>query len=175
VFKRMELFGGKLHSGSRRLSKEGVAMMILILIGVLVGAALGLRFKAFVLVPVICVVACTIAIGGGARGDDLWALAGLMIGITTALQVGYIGGCVARLVMERPGRGLPPEMEDGEPLLSGGTASWWSGSVGRFDGSVRYRPAPPTLTVAGDPRGDDDADEAPGQQRRKNRRATRVR
>lgn len=149
-------------------------MVILILIGVLVGAALGLRFKAFVLVPVICVVACTIAIGGGARGDDLWALAGLMIGITTALQVGYIGGCVARLVMERPGRGMTTEMEDGEPLLSGETASWWSGSVG-LDGSVRYRPSPPTLTVAGDPRGDDDADEAPRQQRRKNRRAMQIR
>jgi hypothetical protein len=129
-------------------------MMILILIGILVGAVLGLRFKAFILVPVICVAVFMVAIGGGVRGDDLWQLAGLMIGITTSLQLGYISGSVARLVMERPGRGITTEMEDGEPLMSGGTAGWWSESVGRIDDSVRYRPPRrPESIVAGDHRG----------------------
>jgi hypothetical protein len=128
----MELLGGRVHSGNRRLSKKGVAMMILILIAILVGAVLGLRFKAFILVPVIVAV-LIVSIGGVARGDDLWHLAGLTIGITTALQLGYISGSVARLVMERPGPGSTAEIEDEEPLMSGGTAVWWSESLGRFN------------------------------------------
>jgi hypothetical protein len=108
-------------------------MMFLVLITILVGAVLGLRFKAFVLVPVICVAMFMVAVGGVARGDDLWHLAGLTIGITTALQLGYISGSVARLVMERPGAGSTTEIEEEAALMSGGTAGWWSESLGRFD------------------------------------------
>jgi hypothetical protein len=111
-------------------------MIILILMGVLVGAVLGLRFKAFVLVPVICIALAIVAVGGGARGDDLWQLAGSMIAITVSLQLGYLGGSVARLVVECSARGFATtEMED-EPLRSGRTAGWWSGSVGRLDDSA---------------------------------------
>jgi hypothetical protein len=109
-------------------------MMILIL--VLIGAVLGHRFKAFVLIPVICVALAIVAVCGGARGDGLWQLAGPMIAITVSLQLGYIGGSVARLVLECSARGTTTtEMED-EPLISGGTAGWWSASVGRLDGSA---------------------------------------
>jgi len=69
-------------------------MMILILIGILVGAVLGLRFKVFVLVPVICIGLAIVAVDGVARGDDPWLLAISMIVIATSLQVGYFGGGV---------------------------------------------------------------------------------
>jgi hypothetical protein len=73
--------------------------MILFLIGVLVGAVLGLRFKVFVLVPVICIALAIVAVDGVARGDELWRLAISMIVIATALQVGYILGIVTQFVM----------------------------------------------------------------------------
>jgi hypothetical protein len=79
---------------SRAFPKGGITV-ILILIGVFVGAMLGLRFKVFVLVPVICVALAIVAVGDVARGDDLWQLAISMIVIATSLQVGYFGGSVA--------------------------------------------------------------------------------
>jgi hypothetical protein len=74
-------------------------MVILILIGVLVGAVLGLRFKVFVLVPVISIALVIVAVDGVARGDELWRLAVSMIVIATAVQVGYILGIVIQFVM----------------------------------------------------------------------------
>jgi hypothetical protein len=73
--------------------------MILILIGVLVGAVLGVRFTVFVLVPVIFVALAIVAVGGVVRGDDLWQLAISMIVIATSVQVGYILGIVTQFVM----------------------------------------------------------------------------
>jgi hypothetical protein len=75
-------------------------MMILILIGVLVGAVLGLRFKVFVLAPVICIALVIVAVDGVARGDELWRLAVSMIVIATAVQLGYILGIVIQFVMD---------------------------------------------------------------------------
>jgi hypothetical protein len=67
-------------------------MMILILIGGLVGAVLGLRYKVFALVPVICLALAIVAVGGVARGDDLRQLVVSMIVIAASLQLGYVGG-----------------------------------------------------------------------------------
>ena len=75
-------------------------MMVLMLIGVIVGAVLGLRFKVLVLAPVICIALVIVAVDGVARGDGLWRLAVSMIGIATAVQVGYILGIVIQLLMD---------------------------------------------------------------------------
>ena len=74
-------------------------MIILILLSVLVGAALGLRFKVFVLVPVICGTLAIVVVDGIARGDSLWRLALTMIVIATVLQLGYVLGNVVQSVM----------------------------------------------------------------------------
>ena len=73
-------------------------MTLVGLLGVLVGAVFGLRFKVFVLVPVICGASALVVIGGIARGDALWRLALTMIVIVLALQTGYFLGNVIRLV-----------------------------------------------------------------------------
>jgi hypothetical protein len=73
-------------------------MMILILMGVLVGAVLGLRFKVFVLVPAICGALAIVVVDGIARGDGLLRLVLTMITIAMALQLGYILGTVVRFV-----------------------------------------------------------------------------
>jgi hypothetical protein len=69
-------------------------MMILLIMGVLVGVVLGLRFKVFVLVPVICVALAVVVVEGIASGDELWRLALAMIVIATSLQLGYFLGTV---------------------------------------------------------------------------------
>jgi hypothetical protein len=77
----------------------GVTMLILMAIGILVGAVLGLRFKVLVLVPVICVALAIVLVDGIARGDGLWWLALAMVVIATSLQLGYILGIVVRFVL----------------------------------------------------------------------------
>ncbi len=74
-------------------------MLILMAIGILVGAVLGLRFKVLVLVPVICVAIPIVLAAGIAHGDGVWRLALAMVVIATSLQVGYILGNVTRFLL----------------------------------------------------------------------------
>jgi hypothetical protein len=83
---------------NKRFSK-GVAMMIVILMGVLVGAVLGLRFKMFVLVSVFCAGLPFIIVGGISRGDGFWRVALAMIVLATSVQVGYTLGSVLQSVI----------------------------------------------------------------------------
>jgi hypothetical protein len=73
-------------------------MTLVGLLGVLIGAVFGLRFKVFVLVPLICGASAFVVIGGIARGDAPWRLALAVIVIVVALQMGYFLGNVIRLV-----------------------------------------------------------------------------
>jgi hypothetical protein len=74
-------------------------MAMMILMGVLVGVVLGLRFKVFVLVPVICGALPVVAIDGVASGDGLLGMVFAMIVMAIALQMGYFLGNVLRFVM----------------------------------------------------------------------------
>jgi hypothetical protein len=74
-------------------------MTMLMVIGCLVGAALGQRFKVLVLVPVICVALAVVVVDGIARGAGVWRLALAMIAIATSIQLCYILGNIARLVL----------------------------------------------------------------------------
>jgi len=68
----------------------------LLLTGILVGAALGLRFKVFVLVPATAVALGIVAVGQIAYGQSLGRIAIAMIAIAASIQIGYIGGIVIR-------------------------------------------------------------------------------
>jgi hypothetical protein len=72
----------------------GVAMLILTLVAVLIGVVLGLRFRVFVLVPVICGGLAIIVVDGVARGNGFLQLAFAMIATVAALQLGYFLGNV---------------------------------------------------------------------------------
>jgi|SRR5450631_4755337 len=74
-------------------------MVILLVIGILVGAVLSLRFKVLVLVPVICGALSIVVVDGIARGDGLLRLAVAMIAIATSVQLGFILGVGARSVI----------------------------------------------------------------------------
>jgi hypothetical protein len=67
-------------------------------IGVLIGVALGLRFKVLILIPVIVLAIVGAAVAGVARGDQMLSVALTMVIVATALQVGYLGGIVIRAV-----------------------------------------------------------------------------
>jgi len=82
-------------------------MVMLMMIGILVGTVLGLRFKVLILVPVVCGALPIVVVSGIARGEGLWRLALSMIVIAMSLQLGYVLGIVARFVMvaARPNHG----------------------------------------------------------------------
>jgi hypothetical protein len=68
-------------------------------IGCLVGMVLGLRFKVLVLVPVISIAFAIVVVDGMVRGAGVWRLALAMVVIATSMQLCYILGNVARLVL----------------------------------------------------------------------------
>jgi predicted neutral ceramidase superfamily lipid hydrolase len=74
-------------------------MMILALISLLAGAALGMRFKVLVLVPAIGFILLVAAGTGLGRGDSLGTVLLMAAAAVTSLQIGYFGGGIIRYVM----------------------------------------------------------------------------
>ena len=67
-------------------------MLMFLAGGILIGAALSLRLNVLVLIPVTCAALMIVAVGEAARGDGFWYVAGTMVLVATALQLGYLGG-----------------------------------------------------------------------------------
>jgi hypothetical protein len=68
--------------------------MTLILIAGAVGVALGLRYKVFVLVPIMCVALPIVALDAAVEGDGLGRMALMIFLIVTSLQFGYSFGSI---------------------------------------------------------------------------------
>jgi hypothetical protein len=68
----------------------------IVIIHVLAGAALGLRFKVMILVPALTLTMLFAAMVGVTRGDQFWSIAVAMILLGTAIQVGYLVGILIR-------------------------------------------------------------------------------
>ena len=68
----------------------------IVIIHVLAGVALGLRFKVLILLPAVNLTMLFAAIVGVARGDMFWSIAIAMILLVTAIQVGYLAGILIR-------------------------------------------------------------------------------
>ena len=85
-------------------------MVIAISISFIVGAALGLRFKAFILVPTVILGLLVIAIFETLRRDSWWFVGLAMVRVTTTLQIGYFAGVVARqaILAQKLGCGAKP-------------------------------------------------------------------
>ncbi len=67
-------------------------------VSLLIGALLGMRFSVFVLFPVIGLGLAAVAILGVVHGDNLAFTVLAMVGVATALQVGYVAGSAAVFV-----------------------------------------------------------------------------
>ena len=74
-------------------------MLMFLVGGILIGAALSLRLNVVVLIPVTCAALMIVAVGGAARGDSFWYIASTMAVVVTALQLGYLGGSAFLAVM----------------------------------------------------------------------------
>jgi hypothetical protein len=82
-------------------------MATLAILAILVGTALGMRFKVLILLPATVIGLASIIAGGVARGDGLTILLEAMLAIA-GLQVGYLAGVTIRYLLEmRPGRRAP--------------------------------------------------------------------
>ncbi len=73
--------------------------MLFLIIGTFAGVLSGLRFKVFVLIPLMVIIACAII----ATGDGLKAIAPTLLATAVLLQIGYVLGLVVRVW---PGRHL---------------------------------------------------------------------
>ena len=71
-------------------------MMMSLMICTIVGILLGLRFKVFILVPVIWVVVGAIIVGG--HGLEMIVLT--VVAAAVVLQIGYVLGCVVRMYLD---------------------------------------------------------------------------
>jgi len=72
-------------------------MTALTMISFFAGAVLGLRFKVFILVPVIGFALAFIAVSGALRGESIWDVTVAMAVVATCTQLGYV---IALLVLE---------------------------------------------------------------------------
>jgi hypothetical protein len=84
-------------------------MTIVTLACVLTGMAVGLRFKVLMIVPVIVIAMISTGLIMAVRGDDLWAILGALAINAVGVQVGYLCGTFAQ-VMLRDARTHDPAM-----------------------------------------------------------------
>lgn len=73
-------------------------MVMLTIASLIIGATLGLRCKVFVLVPATALSIAAMAGAGLVHGDSAGSMAIAAALVVTALQMGYLGGTVARLI-----------------------------------------------------------------------------
>ena len=91
--------------------------MINIIICLLLGVALGQRFKVLVLVPAIALVVVFSIVVGVARADGYWPIALTAVVATVSLQIGYLLGIGMRylLVGVRTNRAHATSFESSSP------------------------------------------------------------
>ena len=78
-------------------------MVELTIVGLLLGSALSLHFRMFVLVPVMLFMFAVVAVGEGVRGETIsWTE---IASVLLAVQLGYFGGGILQYVFdEKPNR-----------------------------------------------------------------------
>ena len=81
-------------------------MSALVLLAFLTGAALGMRFKVFILFPAIGLALIAILAAGIARSDSISAILIAAVLASTGLQIGYLCGIATRysVALARVGR-----------------------------------------------------------------------
>ena len=94
--------------------------ILLVVISLVAGIALGQWFKILILVPVMSVALVGTIAAGIARADNVWSIALMAIAVVTALQIGYLIGIWLRsfIVGARFGRAsrrLTPTSEAARP------------------------------------------------------------
>jgi len=73
----------------------------LVTAAILIGAIFGMRFRVFVLVPIILISSTVIFGTGIAQGTNPWATLLAALLVITALQIGYLTGATVYFVVAR--------------------------------------------------------------------------
>jgi hypothetical protein len=81
------------------LARSRFAMSNQLILGVLVGAVLGMRLRAFILIPTTAFAFIAIAGIGAVRGDIPSSIAIAMVLAAISLQLGYLAGSATRFVL----------------------------------------------------------------------------
>jgi hypothetical protein len=78
-------------------------------VSLVVGLALGLRFKVFALVPTVAIALIFVIDTGGARGDSSWWIVVMAAAAVICLQIGcFVGLCLRHMqVAARSSRSTP--------------------------------------------------------------------
>ena len=76
-------------------------MVTFTIVGVLVGALLGMRFRVFILLPVVLLTVAIVAAVGLARESGAWRILLEIVVVMTALELGYLGGSVGARIGRR--------------------------------------------------------------------------
>jgi hypothetical protein len=76
-------------------------MSMAIGVSALIGMALGLRFKVFILIPTIILAGVSIAVIQAGRGDQASSIVVTIVLVVTTLQIGYLVGIIAHAAFER--------------------------------------------------------------------------
>ena len=82
-------------------AEGGPSMLNLSTVSALLGAAFGLRFGVFILVPVMALELGFVAVNGFAIGESAGRLAIVMSLVATSVQLGYLGGSVIGFLGDR--------------------------------------------------------------------------
>jgi hypothetical protein len=84
--------------------------MTSLIISFLVGMVLGQRFKVLILLPAIALALITVLSGGIARAEPAWSIFLMAVGVTIAIQLGYLIGTGVRAIIigARAARPYPP-------------------------------------------------------------------
>jgi ABC-type amino acid transport system permease subunit len=78
----------------------GAMALDLAVISAVAGAVLGLRYKVLLLVPAVMLAMMFAVLVGVARGDGVWSIVLMTMGLAAAVQVGYLAGVVLRAIIE---------------------------------------------------------------------------
>jgi hypothetical protein len=110
-----------------------------IVISALIGAALGLRWNVFILIPTIILAAICTAVIEVARGDHAGSVALVIALVVIALQIGYSVGSIARTLQRRTNAAL--DVEEHMEVV---------GSDGQHVGMVDHKEAANQIVLTGD-------------------------
>jgi hypothetical protein len=88
----------------KRFLERRIAMLLVVVVGILVGAVLGLRFTIFALVPVTCGALAIAVVDEMAYGHGLSGLIVTVIMIVISTQLGYMLGVFVRTLLMGAGQ-----------------------------------------------------------------------
>lgn len=132
-----------LRTGGEFRPQSELATVTTIGISALIGAAVGLRWSVFILIPTIILAAICAAVIQVARGDHAGSAALVIALVVIALQIGYLVGSIARTAVERlQGRtNAALDIEENMEVV---------GSDGQHVGMVDHKEAANQIVLTGD-------------------------